>query len=302
MIDSTTVSQIINVVIVIAMCWSTIFIARKLRDISASNTREGGGPELATVGLVERLQAECTAKMIEMANSHTAQMNELKISIERIYTEKIEELQAQLRERTDVMFEYMKRNEVRTQAPFVITQALPADQIPPEKNMLVALGEDQDLWSDINAIDRAQMKFHRLRPSSTVMFGSALNRARLNGKPFRYVHISMHTSEEGCEFQDKLATPEWLSEQLKGVEVLLIAGCESTSVGDWISGIAKYVVTMSEPLDLGKVPMQSGIGIFTTAFWSAIKKGLSPEQAFDTAVERSPSWIEQIAYFHDSTV
>ncbi len=164
--------------------------------------------------------------------------------------------------------------------------------------MLVAVVDDPGLNMDLAVLRRARIPFIRLRPVTLSGFEVAINRARREGKHFRHIHIAAHTSAEGADFSGELATPEWLSERLRGVRILLIAGCESSEIGDWLAGIADYVVTMTEPVSAGTRPALSDIGIFAEVFWSSVYDGKSATEAFYAALERSPTWIGEIAEIH----
>lgn len=168
----------------------------------------------------------------------------------------------------------------------------------PRREMLVAVVDDPGLKMDLVIFRRAHIPFIRLRPVTLSSFEVAINRARREGKPFRHIHIAAHTSADGADFSGELATPEWLSERMRDVEILLIAGCESSEIGDWLAGIANYVVTMAEPVSAGTRPALSDIGIFAEVFWASVYDGKTAPDAFYAAIERSPTWIGEIAEIH----
>lgn len=177
--------------------------------------------------------------------------------------------------------------------------AAPAIVAPvPYRKMLVAVGDDPGLKIDLGIFRRIQVGYERLNPVTLTGFEKMINRAKRAKQPFLYIHLAAHTTAAGSQFADGLATPEWLSERVDGVKVMLIAGCESTEIGDWLGGIAEYVITMAEPVSAGRSPALSDIGLFSEAFWAAIYDGNDPQTAFYAAIEASPSWIGEIANIH----
>jgi hypothetical protein len=78
---------------------------------------------------------------------------------------------------------------------------------------------------------------------------------------------------------------------LDGVEILVIAGCESSEIGDLL-GVVPYVVTMSNRVE------HKDAAAFTRRWWSAIGRGLEPDEAWSEAIERSPSGMSEYVVRH----
>ena len=167
------------------------------------------------------------------------------------------------------------------------------------EDVLVVVGtEDTALKMDLMAVRRSGVRLSRLQPATKTSLETMLNRRRKNGTPIKYIHISAHAGPDGIELEDGLADPEWLADQMQGVTVLLIAGCRGDNLGDWLAGIARYVITMSEPVRNTTTPGMSDIGIFSEVFWRGIYNNRPVPVAFDEAIQMSPAWISEIAELH----
>ena len=165
----------------------------------------------------------------------------------------------------------------------------------PSRRLLVALGADPHFQIDLAALravrSRTGMEFLRLTGVSRKLLAAHLDRNRLNGRPFGHLHLGVHGSDEGLAFADGLVSWEWLSGVLDGVQVLLLASCSSTKVGDWL-GVGPWVVSLS-----GGVTLEDGAR-FTQAFWSEIGNGAEPPQALSTALDRSPAQLQEFVIAH----
>src|SRR4029450_8503799 len=96
-----------------------------------------------------------------------------------------------------------------------------------------------------------------------------LARACSHGKPVEFVHLGVHGSEQGLAFKDGVMSWDWLSVALDGVEVLLLAACLSSKVGDWL-GVVPHVVSMSEGVE------NEDAARFAQLFWMEMGRGASP--------------------------
>lgn len=249
-------------------------------------------------GKLAAMKTAQDAEIAEMKRRHAEEIAEMK----RQHAEEIAELQRRITN-AEQFTDFLRMQLLAAGGrPMPVTiRQLSENEIPLEnqrREMLVAVVDDPGLQMDLAIFRRARIPFIRLRPVTLFSFEVAINRARREGKPFRHIHIAAHTSAEGADFSGEMATPEWLSERMQGVEVLLIAGCESSEIGDWLAGIADYVVTMAEPVSAGTKPSLSDIGIFAEVFWAAVYDGKTASDAFYAAIERSPTWIGEIAEIH----
>lgn len=165
----------------------------------------------------------------------------------------------------------------------------------PRRRLLVALGSDPNLQIDLAALravrTRSGVEFHRITGATSANFAAYLDRQRANGHPVELVHIGVHADGSGLRFADGVVTWDWLSGALDGVKVLLLAGCDSTNVGDWL-GVVPHVVTVSESIT------HEDAAKFAQAFWMEIGNGVQPDQALERAFERSPAQLQEFVIGH----
>lgn len=171
-----------------------------------------------------------------------------------------------------------------------MSAASPAKQRRPL--LAVALGSDGQLQVDVAALRGvAAFQLAVLRDATRADLEALLERHRAAGNPVRNLHLGMHASHQGVAFADGLADGAWLSSTLAGVEVLVLAGCESDRVGDWLS-VVPAVVSMRSKLD------NRDASIFSRAFWTAIGQGQDAQAALDWALERSPADVGEMVELH----
>lgn len=164
----------------------------------------------------------------------------------------------------------------------------------PVKTLLVGIGPDNGsgpgLSLDLSALRRVQtmtgLRVTRLAPVSKANLERLLERYRKSGEPIRYLHLSVHGSHDGILLDDGIADAAWLSENLAGVEVLVISGCETDFVADLI-GVVPAVVSMREKIE------HMDAMIFAEVFWMGIGQGKSTRAAFDEALKRCPPKVAE---------
>lgn len=171
--------------------------------------------------------------------------------------------------------------------------AKPASPARRRRDLLaVALGTDTTLEVDVAALRGvAAFQLAVLADAKRADLEALLERHRAAGNPVRFLHLGMHANHQGVAFADGLADGSWLSRNLAGVEVLVLAGCESDRVGDWLS-VVPAVVSMRSRID------NRDASIFSRAFWTAIGQGQDVQAALDWALERSPSDVGEMVDLH----
>lgn len=158
--------------------------------------------------------------------------------------------------------------------------------------LVVGIGTDRMLETDLAALRSVSgFQLSVLRDVSRVSLETMLERHRANGFPVRYVHLAVHAGPTGLLFSDGLADGLWLSRHLDGVEILVLAGCESDRVADLL-GVVGAVVSMRDEVE------NRDASIFTRAFWSAVVGGSDVETALAAALERSPSAVAEMVELH----
>ncbi len=158
--------------------------------------------------------------------------------------------------------------------------------------LAVGLGEDAMLETDLAALRGiAAFQLAVMRNVKRADLEALLERHRANGSPVRLLHLAMHANHAGLAFSDGMADGLWLSRHLAGVEVLVLAGCESDRVADLLN-VVPAVVSMRDEID------NRDASIFARAFWAAMGAGQDAQGAFDEALERSPSTVAEMVELH----
>lgn len=158
------------------------------------------------------------------------------------------------------------------------------------KTLLAVIGEDPALKIDLSVLREVEresdLRVSRVYPVTKAKLKSLLDRHRVSGRPVKYVHMAVHAGPRGLAFQGETVDSQWLSDNLKSVEVLVINGCESDQVGDWI-GVVSTVITMRETIT------HEDAAQFAKLFWLNIAAGMSAEDAYYAARERSPQPVAE---------
>lgn len=91
---------------------------------------------------------------------------------------------------------------------------------------------------------------------------------------------------EGLVFRGEIVTSDWSSDNLKSVRVLLINGCNSDAVGDWV-GVVPVVVAMREEIG------HEDAALFARRSWVAIVAGRRRRTRNYSARDRSPQGVSE---------
>lgn len=171
----------------------------------------------------------------------------------------------------------------------------PATPTERRRVLLVGVGDDKMLQEDLAQLRRVQaqtnIRISRLLPVSKASLERTIERHRAAGSPVKLLHLAVHSCQDGLEFVDGLATGMWLSQQLAGVEIAMLAGCSNDSVADLLR-VVPAVVSMRENVD------NRDASIFAGAFWMAVGNGMDAEEAFERALQRAPSSVGEFIELH----
>lgn len=163
------------------------------------------------------------------------------------------------------------------------------------KKLLALTGPDPSLAIDLAALRTVKaesgLDFHRIEQATRDDLDAYLRRERSHGRPVQYLHIASHADHTGVQFADGLADGAWLSAMLQGVQVLVLAGCRSDRVGDWL-GVVPHVVSLAD-----KISHQDA-AILTQHFWSEIACGAGPDEALSAALRRCPPVVSEFVVKH----
>lgn len=163
---------------------------------------------------------------------------------------------------------------------------------PKKQSLVVALGTDKMLQVDVAKLRGIKtLQLSVLQDATKKDVETVINTRRSQGKPIKLLHLSVHSNENGVLFSDGIADGIWLSQNLKGVEVLVIAGCKSYRIANLLS-VVPSVVSMRDEVD------NEDASTFSFHFWTAIGDGQNPEDAFDIAIEKSSATLSEMAEFH----
>lgn len=160
----------------------------------------------------------------------------------------------------------------------------------PDREILVVTGPDPDLTVDLASFravrEQTGLGFKRLTNPTWQEFVNHLRRLRLQEyAPMPYLHMAFHSSGEGVQFVDRLASPLELSEVLPGVPLLLLAGCRSTAIADSLA-VIPAVVTLLEEIS------HPNARDLSLVFWRGIGEGLDARTAYERAMQRLPDVAE----------
>lgn len=209
-----------------------------------------------------------------------------------------EEKIAAMQKVQDILFEQLdearsKMMDLQRQVD-TSTRHLPQSDVPATP-LLVAVGADSMLSLDLAALRAVEtetgMEFRRIQDASLRDIKQHLDRGRLNGRPYDKLHLSVHASSEGILLGGKVINSIELSEILRGIRILVIAGCESSHIGDYL-GVVPYVVTLSEKVS------NSDASLFARAFWTEIGRKKDSTEALRLALLRAPSGVGEFVERH----
>lgn len=134
------------------------------------------------------------------------------------------------------------------------------------------------------------LAFIRIKDATFEKLRIVLNRARLNRQQVN-LHLAVHSSPVGIELGGELIDAERLSEILDGVQILVLAGCQSSEIGDYL-GVVPFVITMLEDVT------HTDAALFSLAFWTEIGLNNTPETALRNAFKRAPSGMSEYVTHH----
>lgn len=161
--------------------------------------------------------------------------------------------------------------------------------------LLVGVGDDTMLQEDLAQLRRVQaqtnIRISRLLPVSKASLERTIERHRVAGTPVKLLHLAVHSGPDGLQFSDGIATGMWLSQQLAGVEIAMLAGCSNDSVADLLR-VVPAVVSMREDVD------SHDASVFAGAFWLAVGQGMDANEAFERALQRAPALVGEFVELH----
>jgi len=158
--------------------------------------------------------------------------------------------------------------------------------LPPAKPLLLVMCHPKFGEDDVQAIRRTQIPFQRLKDATAKDFDRFLQEARQDGTTPWWVQISAHMGEAGIQFADGVQPVGWLSQRIRDIKVLMLAGCDNERVAAGLVGLAQHVLVIYEEVETVYA------ADFTYAFWSRIGRGFDPVDAYAQALTECPQISE----------
>ena len=171
--------------------------------------------------------------------------------------------------------------------------AKPPPKPRPARRLFLITGKDvPDIEvTALRAVRRdTGMEFHRILNASGADIDTYLRRERAHGRPVTWMQITAHTTagNQNILLHDGPCSGDWLADKLADVETLLLIGCQSAAIGDWLDGI-RHVITLSDVIELGDSH------VLAAAFWRRLASGDSHDAALAYALSRtSPTVAEHV--------
>lgn len=170
-----------------------------------------------------------------------------------------------------------------------------ASTVSPQRTLVVCTAtDDSNFMLDLASLRAVRtdtgMEITHIKEPTPETLKRTLDRLRARGGPF-YLHLAIRTDKDGYQIGDKIVDATWLSSILDGVVILLVAGSDSDSVGDFL-GVVPYVITLA-----GDVQHRD-VALFSRLFWVEIGRGLGPSLALKRSLDRSPSSIREAIQSH----
>lgn len=152
-------------------------------------------------------------------------------------------------------------------------------------------GIDLDLPRLRQAATRNNFRVTRLYPVSFATLRDKINRDRAAGDPVRFLHLAAHMNDSGV-LLDRLVTVQELSEVLSGIELIVLNGCESSAVADYLSA-SLAVISMREAIK------STDAALFTYVFWEEFfRRNFDVQTAFDATLTRVPTSVAEFVELH----
>lgn len=149
-------------------------------------------------------------------------------------------------------------------------------------HLLLICGDESFCDEDEIQLNKARIWFRKLEHATKESLENELNRRRQDGTLYKWVHISAHGTESGIQLSDGIVSGEWWNQQLSGVDVVVLANCDSVGVGDFLAGVVNVVVVIYGQRGSGL------ISTFSFSFWSELARTNNVRKAFSKAVRDVP--------------
>ena len=158
--------------------------------------------------------------------------------------------------------------------------------------LLAVVGTNDATREDLVALRQAGVDALLSYPPTLDVFEKRINNLRATDRMPQAIHFGLHADTGGIRFEDRVATIEWLSENISDVGLILVAGCNGSEIGFSISSSTLRVITV-----------QNNIGaehaaLLTRVFWEQIANGKNVLSAFTETKRRLPPSVRELIEMH----
>lgn len=148
---------------------------------------------------------------------------------------------------------------------------------------LLICGDEESCEADEAQLQRARISFRKLERATLDDIERELQRRRIDGTLYRWVHISAHGSRAGFSLgNNEMMTTEWVADHFEGIKVVFAASCDSVDAGDALVGIVDSVVVVYGRRGSGL------ISTFANVFWREMAETGNARNSYRTALTEVP--------------
>ena len=162
----------------------------------------------------------------------------------------------------------------------LLKKFIPASPLVP---MLLICGDEAFCEADEAQLQRARISFRKLEQATLEDVERELQRRRMDGTLYRWMHISAHGSRAGFALGGgEMMTTEWVADHFEGIQVVFAASCDSVDAGDALAGIVDAVIVVYGKRGSGL------ISAFSNVFWREMAESGNVRRAYQTALQEVP--------------
>lgn len=158
--------------------------------------------------------------------------------------------------------------------------------------LLAIVGSGDATRDDLSALRQSGVDVLLSHPPTLAAFEKRLNHLRSLGRLPKGLHFSLHSGPDGINFEDQLATIEWLSDNISGINVIVISGCEGSEIGMSLCTVDQRIVTVQHRIEAQHA------SLLTRVFWTEVAKGKSVTAAFRETRRRLPPFVSELIELH----
>lgn len=159
-------------------------------------------------------------------------------------------------------------------------------------HLLAVVGSGTATRDDLLSLRQSGVDVNLSHPPTLDAFEKRLNYLRANGTLPRGLHFGLHANSSGVQFEDTLASIDWLSENISDVETVLISGCEGAEIGFALGGVKQRIITVQNKIGADHA------NLLTKIFWEQIASGKNATSAYAETKRRLPPGVAELLEIH----